>query len=90
LKTRSTSRLPYRWRDVASKGWHSETCEGATLTTLRVLKPSGDSELRAYLFGGLSRELHSSMAYMVENEQHSKDTELMHSWVHVDTGTQRQ
>eukprot|EP01022_Parablepharisma_sp_SALTPOND_P026623 TRINITY_DN644_c0_g1_i1.p2 TRINITY_DN644_c0_g1~~TRINITY_DN644_c0_g1_i1.p2 ORF type:complete len:469 (+),score=15.56 TRINITY_DN644_c0_g1_i1:1707-3113(+) len=51
--------LPYKWRVCETPEWRPETREGGTLTVLKV-----HHELRAYLFGGLSRDLHSSIVYL--------------------------
>ena len=67
LKARADPGLPYRFRQFETKGWHNETREGATLTTLFTQTATGEREERAYLFGGLSRELHSSLSYMTED-----------------------
>ena len=58
--------MPVKWRACDVRGWRPETREGATLTTIAVQKFGvGTDEERVYLFGGLSRGLHSTVAYLV-------------------------
>lgn len=57
--------MPVRWKEYEIRGWRPEAREGATFTTLFVTGGvHGESEERAYLFGGLSRDLHSAIAYL--------------------------
>ena len=67
--------MPYKWRVCDVLGWHPETREGATLTRIRVqYSPSNPTEERAYLFGGLSRDLHSSIVYLSQDSTRSNDS----------------
>ncbi len=60
--------MPFRWRLCEITGWRPEAREGATLTRLRVQTRAGTEE-RAYLFGGLSRELYSAVDCLAHDSQ---------------------
>lgn len=74
--------MPSRCRECEVHGWRPEAREGATLTAFPATK-IGDKwiEERAYLFGGLSRDLYSSIAYLKVDHQEGVCT-----WVFVDQG----
>jgi len=55
--------MPIRWKELNIKGYRPETREGATFVNITFPKKNGGGEEeRAYLFGGLSRDLHGSIA----------------------------
>jgi len=56
--------MPIKWSVCRNFKWRPETREGATLTPILV-----DKEQRLYMFGGLSRVLHSSMSYFLLNSR---------------------
>jgi hypothetical protein len=64
LNIRASTEQPHKWRDGAVRGAHPETREGASLTTLYVPITPSYVEERVYLFGGLSRDLYSSLYYL--------------------------
>lgn len=64
LQNRSTTTMPNRWRDCYIHGRRPETREGGSFTTLFIPISPHVVEERAYLFGGLSRDLHSSLSYL--------------------------
>lgn len=60
-----TAQRPVKWVEHDIRGDRPEAREGATLTSLYVLTENhGEQEERAYLFGGLSRDLHSDIEYV--------------------------
>ena len=66
--------MPQLIRECESHGWRPEVREGATLTTMPSQK-IGNAwiEERAYLFGGLSRDLFCSIAYVENDSSRSKN-----------------
>jgi len=62
--------LPYRWRLCENFPWKPETREGATFTVIKI-----NNETRAYLFGGLSRDMHCSIVYLTLSP-----TKYTYSW----------
>ena len=65
--------MPIKWRDCDVRGWRPETREGATLTVVSISKlPGGVEEEKAYLFGGLSRDLHSTVACLTNDNYKSR------------------
>lgn len=58
----------FLWRIGETQGWRPETREGATFTTIKIQKNNNSGfEERAYLFGGLSRDLHYAIAYLTRD-----------------------
>lgn len=75
--------LPFQWRLCEITGWRPETREGATFTRARVQTKVG-TEDRAYLFGGLSRDLHSATTYLSFSP--TKGIVSMQNPVYADSG----
>lgn len=60
--------MPVKWRICEARGYYPEAREGGTLTSIAIQKEGSKiEEERAYLFGGLSRDLHCSVAYFTFN-----------------------
>ena len=57
--------LPVKWQVCTVLGRRPETREGATLTKVAVKRSVTGVEERVYLFGGLSRDLLSSLSYYI-------------------------
>jgi len=61
--------MPSKFRMILVRGRRPETREGATLTKILVKYGPSHSEERIYLFGGLSRDLLSTLSYFVYTNQ---------------------
>ena len=59
--------MPFKWIECDVRGWRLETREGATFATVSVPKPGGGEEEKAFLFGGLSRDLHGTISTLTYN-----------------------
>ncbi len=87
LKRRRIARLAYRWTLRDLHGTHTESREGATLVTLLV--PVGHTtEERAYLFGGLSRDIFSTLVCL-RPEMDPEQSKTRCEWKTVHQGSEQ-
>jgi len=64
LKARQAASFPYKWKEIVAGGYHNESREGGKMVKVSVLNQNGEKEDRIYLFGGLSRDLQSTLSYL--------------------------
>eukprot|EP01022_Parablepharisma_sp_SALTPOND_P011682 TRINITY_DN1492_c0_g2_i1.p1 TRINITY_DN1492_c0_g2~~TRINITY_DN1492_c0_g2_i1.p1 ORF type:complete len:660 (+),score=34.59 TRINITY_DN1492_c0_g2_i1:57-1982(+) len=81
LKARATFDFPFKWRSCEVKGARPETREGGSFTRVLVPISPKNFEERAYLFAGLSRDLHATLHYIKPNPLGRG-----HVWEYVEQG----